>query len=86
MCRVDGHRTYHKLRPLHCLLACCACLQVLELEPGSSWAATMVQELQPEVQQRQEKMKEEMIGGSDLLRCRTLSCAGGACVLSADGR
>jgi hypothetical protein len=35
---------------------------VLELEPGSSWATAVVQELQPEVQQRQEKMKEEMIG------------------------
>jgi hypothetical protein len=37
-------------------------LQVLELEPGNSWAAAVVQELQPVVQQRQEKMKEEMIG------------------------
>lgn len=36
--------------------------QVLELEPSSSWAAKMVQDLQPEVQQRQEKMKEEMMG------------------------
>jgi hypothetical protein len=35
---------------------------VLELEPGNSWAAAVVQELQPVVQQRQEKMKEEMIG------------------------
>lgn len=37
---------------------------MLELEPGNSWAAQVVKELQPQVQQRQEKMKEEMIGGS----------------------
>jgi hypothetical protein len=37
---------------------------VLELDPGNSWASQVVKELQPEVQQRQEKIKEEMIGGS----------------------
>lgn len=36
--------------------------RVLELDPGNSWATQVVKELQPEVQQRQEKMKEEMIG------------------------
>lgn len=50
-----------------CMLCCCAvsrgCVaKVLELEPGNSWAVKMVQQLQPEVTERQEKMKEEMIG------------------------
>jgi hypothetical protein len=37
-------------------------LQVLELDPENPWAARTQQRLEPIVQDRQEKMKEEMMG------------------------
>lgn len=37
-------------------------MQVLQLAPGNAWAEQVIQRLQPEVQQRQEKLKEEMLG------------------------
>lgn len=50
--------------------ACCSCvsrcaagaLQVLQLEAGNTWAPKVVADLGPEVQRRQEKLKEEMLG------------------------
>lgn len=33
-----------------------------ELDPENAWALKTIHELQPEVQQRQDKMKDEMIG------------------------
>mmetsp|Transcript_13852 Transcript_13852/g.24266 ORF Transcript_13852/g.24266 Transcript_13852/m.24266 type:complete len:261 (+) Transcript_13852:31-813(+) len=36
--------------------------KVLELEPGNSWAIHAVQELEPMVQQKNDKLKDEMLG------------------------
>lgn len=38
------------------------CHQVLELTPGDAWAVRTVEELEPVVAERQEKLKEEMLG------------------------
>jgi hypothetical protein len=46
-----------------CMVCCMACaVQVLELEPGNAWASKVVRELGPQVAERQEKVKEEMLG------------------------
>ncbi|KAF6266432.1 hypothetical protein COO60DRAFT_1697389 [Scenedesmus sp. NREL 46B-D3] len=36
--------------------------KVVELDPGNAWAVKAVERLTPEVQARQEKMKDEMLG------------------------
>ena len=43
---------------MHCPLLA----QVLELDPENAWAVRTVQRLEPIVLERQEKMKEEMVG------------------------
>jgi hypothetical protein len=37
-------------------------LKVLELDPSSHWAASTVARLEPIVKEKQEKLKEEMLG------------------------
>ena len=62
-------------------IAIIACMQIKELDPGNASAGKAVQRLTPIVNERREKMKDEMLGEFDL--CRLSSVCAEHCWVSA---